>query len=125
MILKSIATYFSSFFFSGRWKKQGLKKYITFSTVVRSAKYNEDSDDFTVVVESLTERKTLPSERFDYLMVASGHYSVPFVPHYPGVERFPGRVMHSHDFRDACEFQGKRLLVVSIFSRKIVRMSVF
>jgi len=89
-----------------------LKKHITFSTVVRSVKYNEDSDDFTVVVESLTERKTLPSERFDYLMVASGHYSVPFVPHYPGVERFPGRVMHSHDFRDACEFQGKRLLVV-------------
>ena len=115
MILKSIAIYL---FFPGRWKKQGLKKHITFSTVVRSVKYNEDSDDFTVVVESLTERKTLPSERFDYLMVASGHYSVPFVPHYPGVERFPGRVMHSHDFRDACEFQGKRLLVVSIFDEK-------
>ena len=43
----------------------------------------------------------------------SGHYSVPFVPTYPGVEKFPGRVMHSHDFRDACEFEGKRLLVVS------------
>lgn len=44
--------------------------------------------------------------------MAGGHYSVPFLPHYPGVERFPGRVMHSHDFRDACEFEGKRLLVV-------------
>ena len=46
-------------------------------------------------------------------MVSTGHYSTPFVPTYPGVEKFPGRVMHSHDFRDACEFEGKRLLVVS------------
>ena len=46
-------------------------------------------------------------------MVYTGHYSTPFVPTYPGVEKFPGRVMHSHDFRDACEFEGKRLLVVS------------
>ena len=48
-------------------------------------------------------------------MVSTGHYSTPFVPTYPGVEKFPGRVMHSHDFRDACEFEGKRLLVVSTY----------
>ena len=99
--------------FLGRWKKEDLKKYVTFNTVVRSAKYNETSDDFTVVVEDLEEKKTMPSEKFDYVMVASGHYSVPFVPYYPGVERFPGRVMHSHDFRDANEFKGQRLLVVN------------
>ena len=29
-----------------------------------------------------------------------------------GLNRFPGRVMHSHDFRDAKEFEGKNLLVV-------------
>ena len=37
--------------------------------------------------------------RFDYVVVASGHYSTPHVPTFPGVERFPGRVMHAHDFR--------------------------
>ena len=57
--------------------------------------------------------KVQPTEEFDYVFVASGHYSVPYVPSYPGVDRFPGRVMHSHDFRDACEFAGKRLLIVS------------
>ena len=31
---------------------------------------------------------------------------------FPGVERFPGRVLHAHAFRDANEFAGKRLLLV-------------
>ena len=38
---------------------------------------------------------------FDYVVVASGHFSVPNVPYFPGLEKFPGRVLHSHDFRDA------------------------
>jgi trimethylamine monooxygenase len=85
--------------------------------VVRRATYNEDSDDFSVVVEDLSEKRVLPEEKFDYLFVASGHYSTPNVPHYPGVEKFPGRVMHAHEFRDACEFTGKRLLMVSVLGQ--------
>ena len=42
---------------------------------------------------------TTPIPRFDYVVVASGHYSVPNVPTFPGVEKFPGRVLHAHDFR--------------------------
>ena len=41
----------------------------------------------------------MDSETFDYVIVASGHYSVPNVPTFPGIEKFPGRVMHAHDFR--------------------------
>ena len=43
--------------------------------------------------------KVEDGERFDYVVVASGHYSVPNVPSFPGIDRFPGRVLHSHDFR--------------------------
>ena len=46
------------------------------------------------------------------MIVANGHFSVPNVPRFEGVEKFPGRVMHGHDFRDAQEFAGRRLLVV-------------
>jgi len=99
-------------YLQGRWNKMDLKKRITFKTVVRSVRFIEDTEKFSVTVESLSEKKVLPEEEFDYVIVASGHYSTPFVPHYPGVERFPGRVMHSHDFRDAVEFEGKRLLMV-------------
>jgi len=87
-----------------------------FKTVVRMVTFNEETDKFSVVTENLTERnltsKVQPTEEFDYVFVASGHYSVPYVPNYPGVDRFPGRVLHSHDFRDATEFAGKRVLIV-------------
>lgn len=80
--------------------------------MVRSVTFDDENEKFTVTVENLAEKRVMPSQEFDFVFVAGGHYSVPFVPHYPGIERFPGRVMHSHDFRDACEFKGKRLLVV-------------
>jgi len=99
-------------YLKGRWNKADLRKYITFKTAVRNVTYNKDSDTFGVVIEDFDKKTLLPIQTFDYVIVAIGHYSVPFTPYYPGVERFPGRVMHSHDFRDACEFAGKRLLVV-------------
>ena len=102
--------------FQGRWNKADLRKYITFKTAVRNVTYNKDSDNFSVVIEDFDKKTLLPTQTFDYVIVAIGHYSVPFTPYYPGVERFPGRVMHSHDFRDACEFAGKRLLVVRFLS---------
>jgi trimethylamine monooxygenase len=106
-----------------------LKKHITFKTVVRMVTYDEKTEKFTVTTENLTERnldsKIQPREEFDYVLAASGHYSVPYVPTYPGVERFPGRVMHSHDFRDACEFDGKRILVVGAsYSAEDIAMQV-
>ena len=54
----------------------------------------------------------LPPETFDYVIVATGHFSTPNVPHFPGIESFPGRVMHSHDLREWSEFKGKRILVI-------------
>jgi hypothetical protein len=51
-------------------------------------------------------------QEFDYVVVASGHFSTPNVPLFQGVESFPGRVLHAHDFRDALEFKGKRMLLV-------------
>ena len=91
----------------------------------RDVVYNKATDDFTVSVkdlkrdivmdgERLVNLISLPSHffsfttkttttttvpRFDYVVVASGHYSVPNVPTFPGVEKFPGRVLHAHDFR--------------------------
>ena len=97
---------------SGRWTKGDLRHWIRFNHAVRQVTYNDDTDDFSVVVKSLVEDKDLPVQKFDYLIVATGHFSVPNVPFFPGIEEFPGRVMHSHDFRNAYQFQGQTLLVV-------------
>jgi len=99
-------------YLQGRWKKEDVKKMVTFNSVVRDVQYNKEKDNFTVVVKDLLKDKVLEPEEFDYVIVASGHYSTPNVPTFPGVEKFPGRVLHAHDFRDANEFAGKTLLLV-------------
>jgi len=99
-------------YLKGRWNQEDIQKYIKFSTVVRDVVYNKATDDFTVSVKDLQKDQVLDSERFDYVIVASGHYSVPNVPTFAGIEKFPGRVLHAHDFREANEFAGKRLLLI-------------
>jgi cation diffusion facilitator CzcD-associated flavoprotein CzcO len=51
------------------------------------------------------------AESFDAVIIASGHYIVPFVPHIEGLaefaERYPGHVEHSKSFRDPDEYRGK------------------
>ncbi|KAK3937935.1 dimethylaniline monooxygenase [Diplogelasinospora grovesii] len=55
-------------------------------------------------------------EEFDAVIIANGHYSVPFVPHVNGlneyIQTFPGRVFHSKTFRSARIFSQKKVLVI-------------
>ena len=74
--------------------------------------YNDATDDFSVVAKNLEENKDLPIQKFDYVVVATGHFSVPNVPSFPGIDQFPGRIIHSHDFRNASQFKDQTLLVV-------------
>jgi len=99
-------------YLKGLWSKGDARKWIKFNTVVRDVVYNKNTDNFTVSVKDLVADEVLDGEQFDYVVVAAGHYSVPHVPTFPGIEKFPGRVMHAHDFREANEFAGKRLLLV-------------
>ncbi|WP_186760311.1 FAD-dependent oxidoreductase [Arthrobacter alpinus] len=43
---------------------------------------------------------------------ATGTWDKPHWPHYPGVETFRGRQLHTHDFESVAEFSGQRVLVV-------------
>ncbi|XP_068692248.1 trimethylamine monooxygenase-like [Montipora foliosa] len=99
-------------YLKGRWTKFNLRPWIRFNHVVRQVTYNDATNDFSVVVKNLPEDKVLPVERFDYIVVANGHYSVPMMPFFPGIDRFSGRVIHSHDFRNASHFKDKRVLLV-------------
>ena len=100
-------------YLQGRWKKGGdLDNAIHFNHVVRSVTFNEATNSFSVVVKDLKNDKVLQARTFDYVIVATGHFSTPHVPSLPGIDSFPGRIIHSHDFREAKEFTGLRLLVV-------------
>lgn len=42
---------------------------------------------------------------------ATGTWDSPYLPHYPGIELFAGRQLHTHDYRSADDFRGQRVLV--------------
>jgi trimethylamine monooxygenase len=96
-------------YITGRAEKDDLRRFIQFNTAVRWI--SETTDGFEVTTETVTDGRTAV-EQFDYVIVATGHYSTPNVPEYEGFASFPGRIMHSHDFRDAKEFAGRDLLVM-------------
>ncbi|HTM78595.1 MAG TPA: NAD(P)-binding domain-containing protein [Devosia sp.] len=43
---------------------------------------------------------------------ATGTWERPFIPDYPGKERFKGRQLHTRDYRRAEDFAGQRVLIV-------------
>ncbi len=98
-------------YIKGRIEKSGVGSYIKLNTAVRWVAYDETTGKFRVSVKDLVTDSTSTSE-FDYVIAASGHFSTPNVPDFLGVRSFPGRVLHSHDFRSADEFAGKRVLCV-------------
>ncbi|MGY1521137.1 NAD(P)-binding domain-containing protein [Luteimonas sp. A482] len=95
----------------GRIERSDLRHQTRFNTAVHSVEYSEDTGKFTVTVRELKDDRMV-SEEFDWVVVATGHFSTPNAPAFEGLSQFPGRVLHAHDFRDACEFTGKDLLLV-------------
>ena len=93
----------------GRAKNGNLKKYIKFSTTVTNV--NFDGSQFELTSINKKENK-ITKEIFDYVVVSTGHFSVPYIPEYEGMKSFPGRILHGHDFRDAEEFRNKDVVVL-------------
>lgn len=97
-------------YIKGRVEKAGVRDQIRFDTIVRDVRAAEGGG-FTLTARD-EARDSETTEHFDQVIVASGHFSVPNVPEYPGFDSFNGRILHAHDFRDAREFEGQDLLIM-------------
>lgn len=87
---------------------------IQFNTTVELAEYDTKSAEW-----KLTLRKEQPGketdywwqEKFDALVVASGHFYLPYIPDIPGLlefdETLPGRVQHSKHYRSVEDYKDK------------------
>ncbi len=107
----------------GRAKDGDLKKYVRLSTTVNSVIFDENK--FIIKSTNKKENK-ISTEEFDNVVVATGHFSVPYIPEYEGMDSFSGRIMHSHDFRDAEEFRGKNIVVLgSSYSAEDVALQCY
>ncbi len=47
-----------------------------------------------------------------WVINATGTWSNPFLPRYPGADSFQGRQLHVHDYVEAAEFAGRRVVIV-------------
>ncbi|KAI0848154.1 FAD/NAD(P)-binding domain-containing protein [Daldinia vernicosa] len=93
------------------------------TTVEDITKLKPDSEDGPERWK-LTLRKYDPSrhvdvwweETFDAVILANGHYSVPYIPHVKGLQeyarKFPGRVSHSKYYRSPLPYTNQRVVVV-------------
>ncbi|XP_045208771.2 senecionine N-oxygenase-like [Mercenaria mercenaria] len=103
--------YLEGRFTKGAPRGRNLKDFIHFNTAVRYVKYLDEKDEFTVTINDYNTGQTR-EETFSHVIVAAGIFSFPNLPEFPGMNEFKGRILHSHDFRDARNFTGQRVLVV-------------
>ncbi|XP_049933272.1 flavin-containing monooxygenase FMO GS-OX-like 5 isoform X2 [Nymphaea colorata] len=52
------------------------------------------------------------NELFDGVLVCNGHYTEPRIADIPGVDRWPGKQIHSHNYRVPESFQGKVVVLI-------------
>lgn len=94
----------------GKAKKYGIERFIRTSHMIQNVEERKDGR-LSVTYENLKERQS-GSEIFDYVIVATGHFSVPKIPEYPGIDTFPGDVLHARDFKNPSKYQNKRVVLV-------------
>ncbi|KAF2112709.1 hypothetical protein BDV96DRAFT_664368 [Lophiotrema nucula] len=91
------------------------EKLVSYDTAVEKAE--KIGTEWRLVLRREEEQSDIWwEERFDAVIVASGHYNVPYIPRIDGLEEFerqrPGTVKHSKMFRGRDAYAGKRVVVV-------------
>ena len=82
---------------------------ITFNCKVTSVERSADSSQWKVTW--FTNGKQL-SEEFEFMIVACGFFSEPFVPEIPGLDTFKGSVVHSSAFTSPEVYKDKHLAII-------------
>ncbi|KAL5017097.1 hypothetical protein ScPMuIL_006686 [Solemya velum] len=93
-----------------------LYRHIRFQTSVEQIQQSIDyqtTGRWDVRVRSEVDGSVL-TETFDGVMVCTGHHSYPHIPDFPGMDKFKGKVIHSHSYRKNDEFKDKNILIVGI-----------
>ncbi|KAI7906365.1 uncharacterized protein BX663DRAFT_496156 [Cokeromyces recurvatus] len=97
--------------------KENLVSWIRFSTLVKRVEF--ENDHWKVSSESCGDKKDgvcTTVEEFDAVVVATGHYTVPYIPNIPGLtelyENKRIQLLHSRDYRRPEDFKDKTILVV-------------
>lgn len=99
------------------YKRKGHDDYIEFNTSVELVSKNEKSGKWEVVLRKFGKKLDYVwTETFDAVIVASGHYDVPYVPNITGLQAFYNNpcktVVHTKAYRSREFYRGKKTVVV-------------
>lgn len=96
-----------------------VRQLIRFNTAVRDVRavvdVNPGQEKWNLTAEDLATKRT-SSEAYDAVVIANGHYTIPYLPDIHGVKEwnvaYPGRIIHSKAYRKPEEFEGLKVVVV-------------
>ena len=91
----------------------GIDQKIRFNTRVKRASWSTPDARWTVEMERGPSREPV-TITCSFLFMCSGYYdySAGYLPDFPGIERFGGRVVHPQKWTDDIEYAGKRVVVI-------------
>ena len=89
--------------------RYGLREHIRFGTSIHSARFNEDSSCWDLVIDTPTGRV---EKSVDVLVTGVGLLSKPKIPDFAGLDRFQGEYCHSAEWKHGLEVDGKRVVLV-------------
>lgn len=94
----------------GIFARSGYDRFVELNTTVERAEKIGGEWVLTLRKEQ-AGRNYWWRETFDALVVATGHYNVPWFPSLPGLlewdQTYPGSIVHSKHFRNPSKFRGK------------------
>jgi cation diffusion facilitator CzcD-associated flavoprotein CzcO len=106
-------------YLQGLLNRRGYQDWVSYNTAVELVHKDNKTRKWVLTLRQPLENSQEDkwwTESFDAVVVASGHYSVPFIPSTPGLSElshnFPGSVSHSKAWRDPEKYRGKRVIVV-------------
>lgn len=51
---------------------------------------------------------------FDAVLVCTGHHADKNIPDFPGLDKFKGKITHTHDYKDFRGYEDKRVLIIGV-----------
>ncbi|KAL4218994.1 Cyclopentanone 1 [Mactra antiquata] len=97
-------------------KEFGLRKYIKFQhEIISITKHPEfsTSGQWRIVVKDIVNDITTEII-YDAVLICTGHHADVNIPTFPGLDKFKGKVIHSHDYKQSKGYEDKRILIIGI-----------
>ncbi|KAJ3681872.1 hypothetical protein LUZ60_014445 [Juncus effusus] len=112
-------------------KEFGLGEMVRFGTEVVRVEREKDEEKWVVKFRNVEGGNCGENEIevFDGVVVCNGHYSEPRIAEIPGVESWPGKQMHSHNYRVPEPFLNQVVIIIGSsasavdISRDIARLA--